>query len=86
MSDDEVGRHHELLSYKTTVEDRADGQFDVIVTTVYSDGALRQNVGIHASRVKAELAASLIDRSAKRYEGVGNPSKDAPTYADPELS
>lgn len=80
------GSGEEPMSYETSVEESSDGQFEVIVTTVYSDGAHRQQVGNHATREKAELAASLIDRSAKRYEGVGDPSHDAPTFADPERS
>ena len=74
------------MSYETTVEESADGQFEVIVTTVDEDGSRRQQVGTHATRQKAELAASLIDRSAKRYEGVADTARDAPTFADPETS
>jgi hypothetical protein len=79
------GSGEEPMSYETTVEETSDGQFEVIVTTVQGDGAQRQQVGTHATRQKAELAASLIDRSAKRYEGAGDSSKDAPNFANPEL-
>lgn len=80
------GSGEEPISYETSVEETADGQFEVIVNTVHADGARRQQVGSHATREKAELAASLIDRSAKRYEGAGDPDPNAPTFADPETS
>ncbi len=76
----------EPLSYETSVEETGDGRFQVIVTTVWTDGGRRQEVGSHPNRAKAELAARLIDRSAKRYLGVGDSRKDAPTFANPELS
>jgi hypothetical protein len=76
----------EPLGYQTSVEETADGQFEVIVTTVFSDGGRRAEVGVHPNRAKAELAARLIDKSAKRYLGVGDSRKDAPTFANPELS
>lgn len=80
------GSGEEPMSYETTVEESADGQFEVIVTTVDADGAHRQEVGTHATRDKAELAASLVDRSAKRYEGIADTSRDAPVYDEPERS
>ena len=74
------------MSYETSVEENTDGQFDVVVTTVDEDGAHRQVVGDHATREKAELAASVIDRSAKRYEGAADPDPHAPVYDEPESS
>lgn len=74
----------EPLSYETTVEPTGDGRFQVIVTTVWKDGARRDEVGIHDNLRKAELAASLISRSAKRYEGAADSRKDAPTFANPD--
>lgn len=73
------------MSYETSVEESLDGQFEVIVTTIYRDGAQRQQVGVHSTRQRAELAAKLVDRSAKRYVGVGDSRRGAPTFADPEL-
>lgn len=74
------------MSYETSVEENADGQFDVVVTTVDSDGARRQTVGTHATREKADLAASVVQRSAKRYEGAADPDPDAPVYDEPGTS
>jgi len=71
------------MSYETGVEENAEGQFDVVVTTVDEDGARRQTVGTHATRSKAELAASLVERSAKRYEGAADSDPDAPVYDEP---
>ena len=78
------GQPEEPMSYDTVVEEADDGQFEVVVHTTDSTGGRRMVVGTHATREKAELAASLVDRSAKRYEGVGNSDASAPTFADPE--
>lgn len=72
------------MSYDTSVEQVGQGRFDVVVTTVFSDGARRAVVGTHGTRQKAELAASVVDRSAKRYRAVGNTTKGAATFADPD--
>jgi hypothetical protein len=80
-----VGQGQEPLSYETSVEERSDGAFEVIVTTVGPDGARRMQVGVHPNRRKAELAASVINRSAHRYVNAGNPGTDAPTFANPDL-
>lgn len=72
------------LSYETTVEPGADGRFQVIVTTIFADGARRMEVGDHATLARATLAASLVDRSAKRYVGVGDSRRGAATFADPD--
>lgn len=76
----------EPLSYETSVIEAEDGQYEVVIDTVHEDGARRQHVGTHATREMAEKAASLIDRSAKRYEGIGSSDPDAPTFADPATS
>lgn len=75
----------EPLSYETSVEESAAGEYNVIVTTVFSDGAHRALVGTYPLLRKATLAASLIDRSAKRYRGAGDSRKDAPTFANPDF-
>ncbi len=72
-----------MNSYETTVEERSDGQFEVIVTTIDATGSQRMEVGTHRTRARAELAASVISRSARRYEGVGDSRAEAPTWADP---
>ncbi len=81
-----TGTPEEPLSYDTSVEENDAGQFDVVVTTVDEEGAHRQTVGDHATRRKAELAASVIERSAKRYEGAADPDPHAPVYDEPETS
>ncbi len=74
------------MSYETGVEENAEGQFDVVVTTVDDSGARRQTVGTHATREKAELAASVVVRSAKRYEGAADSDPSAPVYDEPRNS
>jgi hypothetical protein len=76
----------EPLSYETSVVEAEDGQFEVVIDTVHEDGARRQHVGKHATVEMANKAASLIDRSAKRYEGAGSTDPGAPTFADPATS
>jgi len=73
-------------TFETTVEQTASGEYTVFVHTMGEDGARKQETGVYPTQEKAEQAASLIAKGAKRYEDAGDSSPSAPDFADPAQS